>query len=143
MIEGGNSLLIKLNREVNRLEKMKLKEFMQKYCGDIIESSKARKNVIPEMDFTYDDYMFDEDGEPLKAIDVYGTLIPIRDILSLSERDFIGLYPDENALDAYRLYLENFIIVEGEEVLEMVRRQFSKSMSDIEKYSSIKLEDMV
>ena len=125
------------------MEKMKLKEFQDKYCQDILTSARKREDLLPEIDFTFDKYLIEEDGEAVKAIEVGDYLIPIRDILSLSERDFVLMYPDNECIEARNLYLENFIIIEGEEVLEIVRRQFLKSMNEIEKYSTMKLEDMI
>lgn len=123
--------------------KMYLNEFKEKFCQDIIRSAKKKSELMPEIEFTFDNYKIEEDGELVKAIEVGEILIPIRDILSLSERDFKLLYPDEDCLEARARYLENFIIIEGEEVLEMVRRQFTRTMSEIDKYSSMNLEDLM
>jgi len=125
------------------VEKMKLKEFIEKYCADIMAEAAKQKALVPEIEFTYDTIIKDEEGYPVKVIEVEGFYVDITDILSLSENDFVQKYPQEAAIEAYRRYLENFIIIEGEEVLEMVRRRVASSQDKIAAYKDLNLEELI
>lgn len=122
---------------------MKRKEFEEKYCQDILRSAKKKEELMPEIEFTFDVYKIEEDGEKVKAILVGDTMVTLSDILTLSDRDFNLEYQDPECFEARQRYLENFVIMEGEEVLEMVRRQLRRSMDEIDKYASMNIDDLI
>lgn len=121
---------------------MKLDRFILVYCQDIIKDVKTKEETIPDIDFTYDYKVPLEDGGEAKVINAGGYEIDINDILTLSENDFAKAYPGEGAMEAYKNYLSNFIILEGEEVLSIVRKHILRAHERIERYSSLDVEAM-
>lgn len=121
---------------------MNIKEFITLFCQDIVEEAKLRKREIPDITFTYDYTVPSEEGGEIKVINAGGYEIDINDILTLSEGDFTKAYPGEAALEAYKNYLSNFIILEGEEVLKLVRNNILKANQRIAKYSNLDVEAM-
>lgn len=121
---------------------MNMKEFVETFCQDILEESKLHEEALPEITFTYDYKVPLEDGGEEKVINAGGYEIYIVDILTLSENDFKKAYPGEDALEAYKNYLSNFVILEGEEVLEVVRNNILKASRRITKFSELNVEDL-
>lgn len=121
---------------------MKIKEFVELFCQDIIAEVKVKKEVTPDITFTYDYTVPLEDGTEAKVINAGGYEIDINDILTLSEQDFSKAYPGAPAMEAYRNYLSNFIILEGEEILQIVRNNILRANQRIVKYSSLDVEAM-
>lgn len=124
------------------MQKMNIKQFMEIYCQDILEQAKIKKEFVSEDIFTYDRIKLTEDGARVKIVDsAAGDEIDIEDIITLDEEQFSKAYPGQAALDTYRAYINNFIIIEGEQMLEVIRNQILKSKERIDKYSSIRDDD--
>lgn len=123
---------------------MLIGEFIEQYCQDIVEKSKKVKEVLEELDFTYDAIVENSDGERIEVIYADDqTEIPIRDILSLSDLDFRRTHPSKASYEAYKAYLSNFIILEGEEVLNQIRNEMKQSRERIERYANLDVDNML
>ncbi len=119
---------------------MKIGQFMGIYCEDILIKSASAESANLEFEFPYDYEITTELGDKVKVIYAGNDEIPIMDIITLGTSDFRRFYPSEEAYDAYRQYLEAFVILEGEEVLNSIRNSILKQKEKLNKYSSISLE---
>jgi hypothetical protein len=124
--------------------RVKIGEFIDTYCKDIVEKAKKVKEVLDDLDFSYDAVVEGQDGEKIKVIYAEDqTEIPIQDILSLSDLDFRRTYHGTSSYEAYKSYLSNFIILEGEEVLNQIRNEIQRSREKIERYSALDVDSML
>lgn len=123
---------------------MLIKQFIDEYCQDIVAKSNKIKEVLDELDFTYDDIVTSNDGETIKVIYADDTTeIAVHDILTLGDTDFRRIYKSTAAYNAYKAYLSNFIILEGEEVLNQIRNEIKRSREQVERYASLDIESMI
>lgn len=118
---------------------MKIPEFIQIYCKDIIDDVSANGDFIASDDYSYDEYVEDEFGKLEKAIFVGENPILVKDILFLCEKDFIHKYSKQDELNARNNYLKSFIILYGEDVLKKTRlrvEEFKRNAKTVENLSA-------
>lgn len=114
---------------------MRIREFIDKYCMDIVSESKQRESLLDSEDFTYDAIIQDADGTDVKIIYAGDEEIPIAEILSLDKKDFVKLYPSFQAQEAYDNYIDSIIVLEGEEALAHIRNEMIRERARIESYT--------
>lgn len=113
---------------------MKIREFTDKYCMDILKESKQRKSLLDTGDFGYDNIVEDVDGTPVKIVYAGIEEIPIADILSLGKADFMKIHPSIDASEVYDNYIDSIIVLEGEEALSHIRNEMMRERARIENY---------
>lgn len=114
---------------------MRIREFTDKHCMDIVKESKQVASYLDSDDFSYDAVIEDIDGTPIKIIYAGPDEIPISDVLTLDKKDFIKIHPTLEASEAYDNYVESIIMLDGEEALSFIRNEVMKERSKIETYS--------
>lgn len=114
---------------------MRIREFIDKYCMDIVSESKQRDSLLDSDDFTYDAIVQDPDGTDVKIVYAGDEEIPISEILSLDRQDFIKIYPSFQAQEVYDNYIDSIIVLEGEEALAHIRNEMLRERTRIESYS--------
>lgn len=116
---------------------MKLGEFIDKYCQDIVLRKRKEELLTLYDGLAFDRIIEDESGRLIKVIDVDGfDPIPVEDIVSMVEPEFIQRYPAPAQQEAYRAYCYNIIMLEGEEALNHIRNSLLREWKDIEDYSN-------
>lgn len=119
---------------------MRIGEFLQKYCADIMETyNKYKDSEILYKD--YDEIIEDDDGFPIKVVWVDSQAIDIEHFFSMDDYDFTHTYDTPNALKAREQYLSKFNITEGfeaffEELLK-IQEEKKKIEEDTAKYSEV------
>lgn len=116
---------------------MKLNEFIELYCKDIIINKKKQADLLDDDDFPYDDIIYDEDENPVKVVYSPAGDIPINDILGLDRSEFAKAYPSHGYLFAYDRYVDSIIILEGEEALLRIRNMMTEQQREIELYAQL------
>lgn len=114
---------------------MRIREFIDKYCMDILQESKQRKSLLDSDDFSYDNIVEDADGTPIKIVYAGAEEIPISDILSLSKIDFMKIHPSIDASEVYDNYIDSIVMLEGEEALSHIRNEMLRERNRIASYS--------
>lgn len=120
---------------------MKLGQFIDTYCQDLLEQSRQRKLYLGADDgLPCDEIVEDDSGNPMKVVYSPTRRIPIVDILDMDKNDFCKIYSSPGDLETYENYCNSIIIMEGEEALEVIRktirsetdrlREFAKTNGD-------------
>lgn len=113
------------------MEKITLRQFIAKYCKDIIEKEPVVIDLPDEM-FTYDYLLETEDYGSIKIVEADdGTQIKVHDIITLSEVEFRFTYKTDEALKCYHNYLSSFRILNGEEILTYFRQTILKELKRV------------
>ena len=97
---------------------MNIKEFASQYCSDIMAEAKRRSEMFDLSGFSYDEIIKE-------------------DILGMDRAEFSKVWPYTECVDAYDTYVNNLIIVEGEDALTAVRNMLSREQEKIAMYDNI------
>lgn len=101
--------------------KMKMQEFIDKYCEDIKSLCKNRASLLDDFDLPYDDVEEDDSGQPVKVVYCGQYTIPILDIITTTKEDFARNYPDFACRELYDNYVSSLIMLEGEDAVNHIR----------------------
>lgn len=107
---------------------MRIFAFIEQYCQDIIEKVHAEKQMIDLSGFPFDELVPGPGGKQTPVVYVDGVAIPIRDFFTHTREDFMSDYNLPSAGEAYDNYLDNFIILEGEQALSHLRLSLQDEM---------------
>lgn len=119
---------------------MRISEFIQKYCKDIMDLYEKYKNsdIIAK---DYDEIITDDDGNQIKVVWCDGIPIDIEDFFSIDEEEYNNRYPTPNALKVREQYLKQFKIVEGFEAfyeeLTAIQNEKAKLENDVQLYGEV------
>ena len=120
---------------------MRIAEFAKKYCEDILNRAAQTEELFNLDGFSYDDIIIDDDsGMRVKVINTTNYQIPLVDILSLGRVDFARIWPQEECLTAYDNYLSNYILLEGEEALQLIQAEIRRAQSALEAFETIEVD---
>lgn len=100
---------------------MKIYEFIDKFCPDIVKAAHDRRKLIDFQDYPYDEIIEDSKGVAVPVVYIDGVAVPVMEFFTTSREDFVKLYKMQSAGEAYDNYIRNFEILEGEEALSKVR----------------------
>ena len=120
--------------------KMNIREFIEKYCKDIVENITVMDLIMEDCNFPFEEFA-EVDGKVTKVIyDANGVALPIRDILCFGEEDFKKIYSSAESQKAYDNYVANVQFIEGDELLErytnLVKKESTKAASYKEMFLS-------
>ena len=103
---------------------MKIFEFIDKYCSDLVKESEVKKDMVDLSEFMHDDIIEDiETGAMIPIVYVDALPIPVMDFIVMDLKDFLYLHNTPTAEETYKAYMENLNILEGEEALYEIREQ--------------------
>lgn len=108
---------------------MKIPEFIEKYCSDILEQKRIRSTLIDYEGFPYDDIIM-EDDKAVQVLYCDDRTIPLADILFLSRVDFIKTYPTFNCRSLYDNYINSLDIVDGADAVLQYRTAVLHQIDD-------------
>lgn len=122
---------------------MRLKDFIQQECADIINKATALSmDAIPEM-FSYDDLIDNGLGEMVKVIyDDNNNPIQISDIIGLTIEDFQETYRFESAISAFRKYMSAYNVIEGEALYRQLQYQIENFRNKMMQFEKAALVDL-
>ena len=110
---------------------MRIFQFIDEYCADIIKQVAEKKSLIDMSEFPHDEIITDAEGRKFPAILVDGVPIPINDLFTMERADFIKEWNLPSAAEAFDNYLSNIEILEGAEAVAQVRVALQTEMSRI------------
>lgn len=110
---------------------MKIFEFIDTYCGDLMAQVKREKELLDLSCYPYDEVLTDIDGNRKPAIYIDGKLIPIEEVLGMCREDFIETYKLPSAAESYDNYIDNLNLVEGEEAVSYLRIKLQQEMERV------------
>ena len=106
----------------NMAKMMKLGQFIDEYCQDIIDQKNVRQSYLGKDDgLPCDEIVEDDSGQMMKVVYSATRRIPVMDILEMDRNEFAKVYSSESDLETYDRYCDAFIILEGEEALDAMR----------------------
>ncbi len=115
---------------------MKLGQFIDTYCQDLLEQSRQRKLYLGADDgLPCDEIVEDDSGNPMKVVYSPTRRIPIVDILDMDKNDFCKIYSSPGDLETYENYCNSIIIMEGEEALEAIRKTIRSEMDRLREFA--------
>ena len=116
---------------------MRIREFIDKYCMDIVKEAEQRKSLMDTDDLSYDNIIEEPDGSLIKIVYAGEEEIPVLDIITLDKKDFLKIHPSFAASRTYDQYIESIVILEGEEALEHMRNQMLREQERIANYRAL------
>lgn len=116
------------------MNRMKLGEFCDKYCQDILARHQKAEKLFMADDFPYDEIITDESDTPFKVVYSETRRIPIWDILQMERQEFAKVYPAPSDLETYDNYCNSVILLEGEEALSEIRNTIRRELESIKNF---------
>ena len=111
---------------------MRIFEFIDKYCADLVEKAKQKAKLIDFSDFPHDSIDTDATGEEIPVVYVDNLHIPVIDFLSLDKDEFLKAYKTPGAEEAYVNYISALEILEGEDIINRVRNEIASNKKLLE-----------
>lgn len=116
---------------------MNILEFATKYCADIVEKANKRTEMFDLSGFSYDEIITDLDGAKIPVVNTENYQIPIADILEMNRTEFAKVWGNVECLEAYDTYVSTLIILEGEEVLNVIRNKLRTEQEKLSAYEDV------
>lgn len=110
---------------------MKIFQFMEEYCQDLLQADKERKELLDMTVFPHDGVEQSPDGKDVPVVYVGDLSVPVSEFFTMSRDDFLYTYKDPAAAECYDNYVSALEIIEGEDVINMVRNSILAAKSDI------------
>lgn len=110
---------------------MKIFQFMEEYCQDLLQADKERKELLDMTVFPHDGVEQSPDGKDVPVVYVGDLSVPVSEFFTMSRDDFLYTYKDPKAAECYDNYVSALEIIEGEDVINMVRNSILAAKSDI------------
>ena len=101
---------------------MRIFEFIDKYCQDLVEANNASRQLVDLSEFPHDDVITDLEGKKIPIVIAEGHEIPINDFFTSTRDDFMRMWQFPSAGQVYDNYNEALEILEGEDVIDHVRK---------------------
>lgn len=102
---------------------MKIFEFIDKFCQDLVQAQKERAALIDLSEFPHDGFIHDVSGAKVPCILIDGESVPVNDIFSMDVEDFVKAWKLPSARKEYTNYMSLVTVLEGEDVINRVRNQ--------------------
>lgn len=111
---------------------MRIYEFIDKYCKDLVDESKERKSLIDLAEFPHDDTIIDVEGNTIPVVIIDGESVPVADFLTMFKDDFLHVWKLPGAEVAYDNYIGALEVLEGEEALSRIRNSILAERAKLE-----------
>ena len=120
---------------------MKIFQFIDKYCQDLVEESKKKKSLIDLSEFPHDGFDEDIEGNTVPVVNIDGTLVPVSDFFTMDKADFVNVWKLDSAADTYDSYMSVLEVLEGEDAVNRIRNSIlaeqQRLASDVELVTSV------
>lgn len=112
---------------------MNIYGFIGEYCQDLIQAHDNAKNLIELADYPHDEIITDSTGKSVPVVYIDGTGVPVSDFFTYQKEDFVDMYKKlPSAGIMYDNYLDSFVVIEGEEVLNHIRNQVKRDAARLD-----------
>ena len=101
---------------------MKIFEFIEKYCKDLIEENRIKRELIDLEGFAHDLVITDSEGKKIPVVLIDGREVPVSDFLTLDRSDFLAAWKLPNAAEIFDNYISAIEILEGEDAVYRIRK---------------------
>lgn len=102
---------------------MRIYEFMDKYCQDLITEHHEKKDLIDLAQFPHDGFDTDDEGSKIAVVYSGGHNIPVQDFFTLRRDDFLSVWKHAEAAETFDNYVAGLEILEGIDVINKIRNQ--------------------
>ena len=120
---------------------MRIFQFIEEYCKDLVEKSKQKKSLLDLSEFPHDGFIDDVEGNKIPVVYIDGESVPVSDFFTMDKRDFCHTWKLQSASETYDAYMSVLEISEGEEVVNRIRNAIlaekEKLAVDVELVSTI------
>lgn len=110
---------------------MRIFQFIEEYCQDLLEADRARKELIDMTIFPHDGIEQSPDGKDVPVVYVGDLVVPVSEFFTMSKDDFLYTYKDPQAEECYDNYVSALEIIEGEDVINQVRNSIMAAKEDL------------
>lgn len=100
---------------------MKIFQFIEQYCQDLVSEYKAKRSLVDLSEFPHDGIVEDIEGNRIPVVYIEGQSVPISDFLTMDKADFCDTWRLQTAGDTYSEYIGLLEILEGEEAVNRIR----------------------
>ena len=100
---------------------MRIFQFIEKYCQDLVEAAKVKRELIDLEEFPHDAVIEDVEGKRIPVVIVDSESIPVSDCFTMDRKDFLFTWKLPNAGEAYDNYVSALEILEGEDAVSRIR----------------------
>lgn len=100
---------------------MRIFQFIEEYCKDLVEEHKRKKQLIDLSDFPHDGISVDVEGNEIPVVYIDGENVPVSDFFTMDKSDFLYTWKLPSAEEMFDNYLAAVEILEGEDVINRVR----------------------
>ena len=111
---------------------MRIHEFMDKYCQDLIEKSRERSKLVDLETLPHDGIEYDIEGNAVPVVYVDNMTIPVHDFVTEDRSDFIKLHVTPSAGEAFDNYISALEIIEGVDVINKLRKAMEAEKENID-----------
>jgi uncharacterized protein YqkB len=111
---------------------LRIFEFIDKYCKDLVEDAKKKAALIDLSEFPHDGIESDIEGNQIPVVYVDSIGVPVSDFLTLDKVDFISTHKLPSAAEAYDNYVSALEIIEGEDVINHIRKSMEQERAALE-----------
>lgn len=112
---------------------MRIFEFIDKYCTDLVDAAKESESLIDLAEFPHDCIIIDQSGCKVPIVVVDCVDIPVADFLTLDKVDFLKIHNTPNAAQEFDNYVSTFTILEGVEAVMKIRNVIEAEKARLEK----------
>lgn len=114
---------------------MKIQEFIDTYYPEVRDRAKQMEKYSKLEELPHDGVSYDESGEKVPYVLCNGDEIPVIDIITNTEEDFAKIYPDMEARELYKNYIEALTILDGEDALMHIRNTMRREQARVKAFS--------
>lgn len=100
---------------------MRIYQFIDAYCKDLVENNRKKKSMINLSSFPHDAEIIDAEGKSIPVVFVDGENVPISDLFTMDKEDFTNTWKLPSAGEVYDAYLGVLEVLEGADALNRVR----------------------
>lgn len=110
---------------------MKIFQFIEKYCQDLVDEAKIRKKLVDLSEYPHDSTIEDVEGNTIPVVFIDGESVPIIDIITMDKVDFLRVWKLPSASEDFDNYLSLLEILDGEDAVSRIRNAIASAAAEI------------
>lgn len=110
---------------------MKILEFVEKYCADIVQNFKDSSNLIDWTILPYDEKL-EIDGKMTPVVYIDSQPVQVQDFVAMEKSEFTREHPTPSAGEAFDNYIDGLEIIEGPEFLTYLQNKMRAAAKKVE-----------
>lgn len=120
---------------------MKMPEFIQTYCKDLLANHVNNSKLVEWNTLPHSDVIEDEDGKPTAVVYIDSEPVPVKDFFEYNKTDFTSIHNTPSAGEMYDNYLSSFEILEGDGAVDYYRKRVKQDAERIQQ--NLELYDLI